>query len=310
MNETEVSIPAGGVTLGGTITTPVEAGPYPTALLLAGSGPLDRDGNHKRIPLSVSRDLARVLADAGWASLRFDKRGVGESGGDYLSTGLYDELADATSALHWLTDQPTTAGGVVAIGHSLGAVFAAEMSSKEPGVVGAGMLAYTAKTGEETLRWQAESVSETIPGWVTWLLRVFGTNVAKQQSKALDKLKSTEKDVVRLQGQKVNAKWMREFIGYDPLPALETTKTPVIAITGSKDIQADPTDLATVADILGDRGETHLIPDLDHLLRHEPAPISNPKKYKKQALRPLDDRVTTTLVNWLQDLGLPIIPRP
>lgn len=125
-------------------------------LLLAGSGPLDRDGNHKKIPLSVSRDLARVLADAGWASLRFDKRGVGESGGDYLSTGFYDELEDATSALHWLSAQPTTAGGVVPIGHSLGAVFAAEMSSNEPGVVGAALLAYTARTGEETLRWQAD----------------------------------------------------------------------------------------------------------------------------------------------------------
>ncbi len=310
MNETEVSIPAAGVALAGTLYQPSGEGPFPTALLLAGSGPLDRDGNHKRIPLSVSRDLARVLADAGWASLRFDKRGVGESGGDYMSTGFYDELEDATLALHWLSAQPTTADGVVPIGHSLGANFAAEMSSNEPGVVGAALLAYTAKTGEETLRWQAEAISETIPGWVTGLLRVFGTNIGKQQSKALHKLKSTEKDVVRLQGQKVNAKWMREFIAYDPLPALETTNTPIIAITGAKDIQVDPADLVNVADILGDRGETHLIPDLDHLLRYEAAPISNPKKYKKQAGQPIDQRVTTTLVTWLQDLDVRRTPRP
>ncbi|MEX1336042.1 MAG: alpha/beta hydrolase, partial [Candidatus Limnocylindrales bacterium] len=91
-----------GLTLAGTFAAPASAGPFPAALLLAGSGPLDRDGNVKRMALNVSRDLARELATAGWASYRYDKRGVGASQGEYLSTGFTDELADAAAALEAL----------------------------------------------------------------------------------------------------------------------------------------------------------------------------------------------------------------
>ena len=72
MSDLDVSIPAEGIELAGTFTTPGGDEPYPAALILAGSGPLDRDGNHKRLPLNVSQDLAAVLDGAGWASLTED----------------------------------------------------------------------------------------------------------------------------------------------------------------------------------------------------------------------------------------------
>ena len=73
-------------------------------MIIAGSGPLDRDGNHPQLPLGVSRDLAVVLAEQGWATLRFDKRGIGESGGEYLPTGFDQEGQDAKDAMQWLMD--------------------------------------------------------------------------------------------------------------------------------------------------------------------------------------------------------------
>jgi len=300
MIETDVSIPADQTPLAGTLATPDGEGPFPTALLIAGSGPLDRDGNHKRLPLSVSKDLALILNNAGWASLRFDKRGVGESGGDYLTTGFHDELADARAALKWLEAQPSVSS-VVPIGHSVGALYAAELSAAGHAEVGAVLLAYTASTGEETLIWQAGEIGETIPGWVKTMMKVFRTSIEKQQAKALTKLKDSSKDVVRLQGQRVNAKWMREFLTYDPKPALAKTTAPLLAITGSKDVQVNPADIETIDAIAGDHVTAILVSDVDHILRTETAEFSNPKHYKKQIENPIDERVVEAIVTWLDN---------
>jgi pimeloyl-ACP methyl ester carboxylesterase len=303
MIETDVSIPTGQVSLAGTLATPNGEGPFPAALLIAGSCPLDRDGNHKRLPLRLSKDLALVLNDAGWASLRFDKRGVAESSGDYLSTGFYDELADATSALKWLTTQSSVTT-VVPIGHSAGALYAAEMSASGHAEPGAVLLAYTTSTGEETLIWQASEIGESVPRWVKALLKVFRTSIEKQQSKALAKLKNTSGDVVRIQGQRVNAKWMREFLAYDPKPVLRTTTSPLLAITGSKDVQVNPADIDTIQAITRDHATAVLVDDVDHILRTETEPVSNPKRYKQQITRPIDGRVVDAIVTWLGDTAI------
>lgn len=301
MHETTVTIPVGDVGLSGTFALPEEGGPHPAALIIAGSGPLDREGNHPQLPLGVSRDLATMLADAGWASLRFDKRGVGSSEGDYLSTGFEQEGEDATAAMKWLIERSDTTT-IVAIGHSVGALYAAEMSAFLNGVDGAVLLAYTGKTGRETLQWQAGAIGATLPGFVTGLLRLFGSSVEKQQAKAIRRLDKTDSDVARIQGQKINAKWMREFIAYDPAPVLRATRTPLLAITGTKDVQVDAFDLEEVSLVAGDRAEVHILEDLDHILRFEAAPVSNPKKYKSQIEQPIDARVSGAVIDWLNRL--------
>lgn len=300
MHETPVTFTSAGLSLAGTYATPDGDGPHPAALLLPGSGPLDRDGNIKRIPLNVSRDLAQLLADAGWASFRYDKRGVAESEGEYLPTGFADELADGEAALDWLHGHEDT-GAIVVIGHSAGALHAAELAGRDPAIDGAVLLAATAKTGEETLRWQAAQIGEHIvPGPVKALLRLFRTDVLKQQDGAIRKLKATTGDVARIQLQKINAKWMREFIAYDPTVALAAASAPILAITGAKDVQVDPADLPVIAET-APHAQVLEMPDVDHILRHEPKPVSNPRHYAKQAKQPIDPRVTEAILAWLAD---------
>ena len=300
MPSNSVTFRARGTALAGTFTTPAHSGPFPTALLLAGSGPLDRDGSHKRLKLNVSGQLAAELAKAGWASLRYDKRGVGASEGDYLSTGFFDELADAEAACDWLIAREDVAS-VVAIGHSGGAVQSVELAGREPVLAGAVLLATSAKTGEETLRWQARQIGEKLlPTPVRAIMRLFRTDMLKQQDKSIAKLKATTADVTRMNLAKVNAKWMREFIAYDPLPALAAASVPLLAITGSKDVQVDPADLRVIAQTTPN-AQVREVPDVDHILRHEPGPHSNPRHYGRQIEQPLDPRVSEAVLAWLAE---------
>src|SRR4051812_1751134 len=66
----------GGGSLCGTLQLPAGPGPYPVALIVAGSGPTDRNGNSPQsgIRTDAYRQLAEALAQDGVASLRYDKR--------------------------------------------------------------------------------------------------------------------------------------------------------------------------------------------------------------------------------------------
>jgi alpha/beta superfamily hydrolase len=78
---------AGEHPLNGTLTLPDGGTPAPGVAIASGSGPLDRDSNHRRARFDVARQLAHALAAGGLASLRYDKRGVGESPGDWRTVG-------------------------------------------------------------------------------------------------------------------------------------------------------------------------------------------------------------------------------
>lgn len=70
-----------------TVLRPHDRNPVPAALLISGSGPLDRNSNMPGQALSIASAVASHLAHHGIASLRYDKRGVAASAGEYLRTG-------------------------------------------------------------------------------------------------------------------------------------------------------------------------------------------------------------------------------
>ncbi|GLQ99375.1 hypothetical protein GCM10007863_37950 [Dyella mobilis] len=125
----QMSFPGGmsGVVLAGTLTRPISSGPTPAVVLIAGSGKTDRDESaygHK--PFLV---LADALTRAGYAVLRYDKRGVGQSTGNGRAATTLDFKTDAEAAVHYLggrTDIDKTR--IAVVGHSEGGTIAALMS--------------------------------------------------------------------------------------------------------------------------------------------------------------------------------------
>lgn len=294
MRDIEIRFPAGEVELVGTIAVGTAPG-GPAALLLSGSGPIDRDSNTRRMPIDVMRRLAGHLADAGVTTLRYDKRGVGESGGDYLSTGFHDNIADARAALDALRARPEVdPRRIVVIGHSEGAMAATVLAVDEE-LAGVVVLAGAAQRGRDILHWQATRVAATLPRPVRGMLRLLRQDVVRTQAKRLDRIEASSEDVLRIQLVRLNARWLREFMDFDPATALARAAVPVLALTGGKDIQVDPSDIGRMRELVTAPFEGHVIDDVSHLLRHAPGPASL-RTYKKQARRPLDERVVRLTV--------------
>jgi hypothetical protein len=72
-------------------------------------------------------------------------------------------------------------------------------------------------------------------------------------------------------------------------------------------VQVDPADLAVIAATAA-RAQTIEVPEVDHILRHESGPVSNPRHYARQAGRPIDPRVTEAVLGWLSERVTPKVP--
>src|SRR5690606_16996051 len=112
----------------------------------------------------------------------------------------------------------------------------------------------------------------------------------------------TTDSVIRVKGQKLPAKWMREHFEYNVVNDLEDITCPVLAVTGSKDVQVPPEHAKKLADGVSGDGEYYVIEDMNHLLRkqEEPANLATLKKvYKKSLKKPIDQELIDTIVTWL-----------
>lgn len=297
MTSTEITIRSRGLDLVGTLTTPDPNTGGRIALLVSGSGPIDRDSNMKRLPIGVMGRLADRLSAAGIASLRYDKAGVGSSGGDYLSTGFLDNVADARAALESIRQRGFSSDRIVVIGHSEGALIASELAN-DRGIAGVVLLAGAARNGREVLEWQASRVTETLPAPARLLLKLLRQDIARTQAKRLALIENSTEDVLRVQMVKLNAKWFREFMSHDPSVALARAQVPVLAITGSNDIQVDPQDIDRMRDLVPSEF-TGLVPsNVTHFLREHDGPPTT-KAYKKQVTQPLSDQVAGMVVEWV-----------
>lgn len=297
--ERAVTITSAGTDLAGVLTLPsVAAGPVPAALILPGSGQIDRDGNHRRLPLGISRAIAESLALSGVASLRYDKRGVGESGGDFRSAGLSDTVADARAALEVLRAGPgIDPDRVFLVGHSEGAIVATQLAPDAP-VAGVVLISGIAVPAEQMLAWQTRQVAATLPRPVRVLLRLLRQDLVRHQARNVERLRASTGDVERIGLQRVNARWHRELLAFDPRPLLAATRVPVLAVTGAKDLQVDPADLRAMQELVPGETTTHLVPDLTHILRRDPHPPSL-SRYRTLAREPVDAEVLRLVTDWV-----------
>ncbi len=299
MRYQEVSFDSNGCAIAGTFTEATM--PVAAALVLAGSGKVNRDSDarlpgHRMLRAGVTKAVAGALAGAQVSTLRYDKRGIGASGSDYLRAGMTQRLADARAGLGWLAGR---AAGLplLVVGHSEGAWYAAELAADED-VGGVVLLSVAARPGEQVLAWQTEMLVPRLPLAVRIVLRITRSDPARTQRKRLARIRAATGDVMRIQGVRVNARWIRDFLTYDPSPALARIKAPVLAITGGQDLQVPPEDVDTIGRLVSGPFEGHVVDNLSHLLRSDPAAIG-PRRYRRAVRQPVSPEVLVIVTDWV-----------
>jgi hypothetical protein len=121
------------------------------------------------------------------------------------------------------------------------------------------------------MAWQTRQVADALPPFARAVVRLFRIDLTKVQEKSVSRIQTSTQDTIRMNGQKVNARWQRELLDFDPLPLLGRITAPVLAITGDKDLQVNADDLEIIRDTVAGPVEVHRVKDLTNLLRTDPA---------------------------------------
>ncbi len=284
--EVTYSNPAAGITLAATLTIPQGKGPFPAILLIAGSGPHDRDETiFEHRPFLV---LADYLTRKGFAVLRADKRGCGKSGGTYSTATTADFATDAEAGIAFLrTRAEVDHAKIGLLGHSEGGAIAPMIAARDSGIAFIVLMAGPGLTGSEILVAQRSLIEEVQGAPHDFIEKdaAVHRSLFAEIVQEKDKDSATvEKDVLeKFAGQIPDAQltaeakvettpWFRYFLAYDPAISLRQVKCPVLALNGSKDLQVPPElDLAAIRKALEAAGNKHFEADeldgLNHLFQ-------------------------------------------
>lgn len=288
---------AAGIKLAGTLSIPNGAGPFPAVVLICGSGPETRDED------IMGHKVFLVLADAlnrrGIAVLRYDKRGVGGSTGNYATATLTDFAADAESALGFLRSRPEIAANRIGlVGHSEGGYVAPMVAIRDPSVRFVVLMAAPGMRLGQLLRLQNAKIAKAsgIPdaniarslAFFDKLYVDLASAKGEEQMLAIVKVDVAQAVAAKIVpaasadaiGTMVTSPWARQAFAYDPVPALRQLKVPVLALNGSLDLQVPAEeDLGPIrAAMQGNPRATIVeLPRLNHLF--QTAKLGTPAEY-------------------------------
>jgi len=315
-----------GTKIGGTLTLPRTKPPFAAVLLITGSGQQNRDEEvfgHK--PFLI---IADYLTKRGIAVLRVDDRGMGKSTGDFAKATTADFATDVEAGIAFLKARHDIRKDKIGlIGHSEGGVIAPMVAARSKDVAFIVMLAGTGVDGGKILVAQGEMISkaqgaseETIKFTKDLQVHVFAALAALVSEKDPLKVRARVQTVIDGEVQKLPAEvrtvqgkeaaeagraylspWMRYFITYDPAPALQKVKCPVLVMNGEKDMQVPPKlNLPAIETALREGGNKDysikLMPGMNHLFQI--CQTGSPVEYSKieETMSPL---ALKTMGDWI-----------
>ena len=249
--------------LSGTLLKPSGVERPPVVLLIAGSGPTDRNGNQAGSGPGTLRLLAEVLAQRGIASLRYDKRGIGRS----TVVGLREQdmvlnsfVDDAAAWLGWLAQRRDLGAPIVA-GHSEGGLIAILLAKRMP-VSGIVLISTPGRRLGNVLREQLQANGMPAP----LLEDARATLVALERGESVGNVKPELAPLFRPSVQP----FMRSMLAVDPAGELGSLKVPVMIVSGGHDLQVTAADAALLAKARPDAARLD-IADMNHVLKIAPA---------------------------------------
>lgn len=228
--ESELSIKTEAGTVYGTLVMPDLTPPVPIAVIIAGSGPTDRDGNAAF--LAGRNDnlklLSQELRSMGVASLRYDKRGVGKSSGAFTPEAdlrFEDYVADVEQWIA-LMEADSRFNAIVLIGHSQGALIGMIAATRYE----VDALISIAGVGRPIYGVLEEQIQRQVPGKLDEAQKIIAElKAGRQVPKVSRKLQSLFRPSVQ--------PFLISWFAYDPQEIIRKVTCPVLLVQGDNDLQ-------------------------------------------------------------------------
>ena len=273
----------------GTLTLPTNTNKkVPVALIIAGSGPTDRDGNNMSMKNNSLKMLAEALAKQGIASLRYDKRGIAESRKSAKSEfdlRFEDYINDAKGWIDFLLANKQFSK-VIVIGHSEGSLIgmiAAEDRASFISIAGAGRSADLIL--KEQLAAQPKQIKDTC----------FAIIDSLKSGKTVEKVNPLLFSLFRPSVQPYMISWFK----YDPQIEMNKIKKKSLIVQGTKDIQVSLVD-AELLSKENNKSQLLVIENMNHVLKIVKGDRKeNMATYNNQTI-PVSEKMITGIVNFIK----------
>jgi len=276
--------------LHGTLDLPDGRGPFPLALMVAGSGPTNRDGNQPALNNDSLKLLGRALAARGIAALRFDKRGIGESA---AAAPREEELRIETfvaDAVDWiaLARGDSRFSRIAVIGHSEGSLIGI-LAAKKAKVDAFTSLAGAAYNAAEIIRRQLQ-------GKITPELMKSTEQILSELS-AGRTVTDTPPELAGLFRPTVQP-YMISWIRYDPAKEIAAIDAPVLVVQGATDLQVDIGNAKRLAS--ANKGAKLAVIDaMNHVLKHAVTLEEQQAAYTDASI-PIDPKLVEEVLAFLK----------
>ncbi len=286
----EVSLKVDTLTLKGTLTIPNAGTHVPVAIIIAGSGPTDRNGNNMQMQNNCLKMLSDSLAAHGIASLRYDKRvfAVMNNPNFREDSLLFDDFVkDAIAWIEYLKkDYDFTQ--YVLIGHSQGSLVAILAAEKIP----VDKLVSLEGPGYPigiTLKKQFQAQPKSIQKYAIPIID------SLDHGKRVNNVPRVLYSVFRPSVQPFLISWMK----YDPAAEISKLNIPVLIVQGENDIQVGIED-AKRLDSAANNDRLVIIPKMNHILKNAPKERrANLKTYFDPTL-PINGQLVKEIVKFIK----------
>ncbi len=296
----------GDVTLAGTLVLPSisEIQRVPGVVLVAGSGPTDRDGNNPLIPVRVDllKMIAEALGRAGIATLRYDKRGIG--GSAVRPRHAFDQQERFFAWDQFVGDVQEAHAELLR--HDEIKPYATGLFGHSEG----GLLSIAASVAMGKRRPYGLVLASTPGRPLAEIVRAQIARNLPQLSASAERIMEAIRDTGQVPPNVPPAfrsvfpsyagAFLQAAFAFDPARALAQTDVPCLLLQGGADIQVVPMgDIQPLIDTLGTRnapGEAFIAPKVSHNLK----PVSAPDD--PGFAGPLASSIEVKLVNWLRHL--------
>jgi uncharacterized protein len=319
MTSSEVTWQLDGIAMHGTFVQPDGPGPFPAVVMVAGSGPTDRDWCSPMLPGAngSGRLLTLAFGEAGIASLRYDKRVSGPHGVENAAKlvgtlSMQSHLAELSAAVGVLAAQELVdPGRIVGLGNSEGALHVLHYVTTPQSVPFAGIVlaAPPGRPIREVLLSQLALQADQYPGGAELmpLVRMAADRYQSGQSMDVDpRLPDTVRMVLTSFENPANLPLARQLWVEDATETLPRVKIPALVVIGGADVQIDvhaDGDLLKTAAAGMANVSFAFPPHANHVLKHDtraPAEVATaPGNGYNQAGTELDPETLQTILRWL-----------